>query len=114
MASIAKQAAGTAEHAEQRANALMTRVSELEDSNIALGHIVRALCSIVTETTNITPDDLRKRVFAIRDELRRQGAEPPTSLPCPSCGRPVAKGRSSCMYCGAEHDQEDIFDNVLK
>lgn len=105
--------ADIAEHAEQRALALMTRVRELEDSNVALGHIVRALCEIITTKTDVTADELRQRVFAIRADLRRKNAEPPTSPPCPTCGRPVAKGRDTCMYCGSKHDREEIFDNVL-
>lgn len=110
---IAKKAADSAEHAEQRALALMTRVKELEDSNASLGHIVRALCEFISTKTGVTPEELRARVFEIRSELRRKHTEPPVSLPCPACARPVAKGRDTCMYCGAKHDREDIFDNVL-
>ncbi len=91
----AHRAAGKAEGVGIDVHTLQAQVAQL-----AL--VTEAIWAIVKEQTNLSDEDLRRKVREIdlQDGVL-DGRVKRKNLVCPSCGRPIHKKHERCLYCGA-------------
>jgi hypothetical protein len=92
---------------------LQGKIDRLTERVDTLTHANRALWRMLCEKLNLSEDDLKARMKQMRDDLEAERNNTKPATPCPSCGRPLVKGRNACVYCGTEHVEGDAFDGVL-
>lgn len=86
-------------------------VRELKSEIERLYFITEALWRILKERHQLDDLEIVRQITAIDmedDKLDGRKARTPPQ-PCPKCGRPGAKMRARCMYCG-EYQVTDPFD----
>jgi predicted Zn-ribbon and HTH transcriptional regulator len=75
--------------------------------------ICRAMWELMREQTNLTEEDLMKKVKEIDlsdGSLDGKVRTPPQK--CSKCGRTVSKRHMRCIYCGAESLAGTAFDSI--
>ena len=92
----------------------------LEDFQMNLGEnfdrltlICRAMWELMREQTNLTEEDLLKKVKEIDlldGVLDAKLKNPPKK--CSQCGRTVSKRHMRCIYCGTEALADTAFDSI--
>jgi ribosomal protein L32 len=72
------------------------------EMNIAKSLLIcEALWELLREKTNLTEEDLYKKLYEIdmRDGAL-DGQNQPKMRECPNCHRPVSGRHAACLYCG--------------
>jgi predicted Zn-ribbon and HTH transcriptional regulator len=104
----AEAAHDTALNAEERATRHVARL-EAKIDNLAL--VSQALWELVRERTNLSDDDIRRKVLEIDErDGRRDGRLLGTPTKCSGCGRTAHTRQSACMYCGTAIDRKHVFE----
>ena len=87
-----------------------TDVSALEkrlEKNMGRAMLIcEALWELLQENTNLTEDDLYKKIYEVdsRDGVI-DGQNKSTAKVCPNCDRKVSPRHQNCIYCGAIVDK---------
>ena len=89
-------------------------VKYLEDRFERLSLVCMAMWSLLQDKTNLTEQDLLKRVEAIdlMDGREDGKAEKVGVVRCGKCDRPMNNRHLRCIYCGAEKQVGSAFDRV--
>ena len=106
-------AKATAAQAEQNAGKVYETIRHLELRLEKLTLVSRALWTFVKERSNLTEEDLFKRVSEIDlsdGALDGKVKHPPAD--CRSCGRKLSRRHLQCIYCGSEKLGQTAFDTV--
>ena len=92
---------------------LSTELSQQEKRIDKLIMINQALWFFLKEHLNLTEDDLFAKVEEI-DLLdgKLDGKVKIQAKKCPKCDRVVSLKHDKCLYCGAEHLAETIFETI--
>jgi len=106
----ALKADGKTEFAAAKADSLVQQVERLEKTVARLAHLNRAIWEILSEAEQLTEQDLKERLKQIAAEQAVASRVGTLAPPCPKCGRPLERGRDTCVYCGAPHDSGSVFD----
>lgn len=73
-------------------------------------HVVcEAMWRILQEQHGWPEEKLRTMVAAIEKSDAEAALKGHVAPPCSKCGRPLARGKPRCLYCGAEHPV-DLFE----
>lgn len=103
----AQREASSAKHSAQRAEAQL----KLMEANLAKTLMIcEALWELLAEKTNLTLDDLHKKLYEVdmRDGVL-DGKNQRPIVECPNCNRSVSPRHPACLYCG-----QVIDDSVFK
>jgi ribosomal protein S27AE len=92
---------------------LSTELLQQEKRIDKLIMINQALWFFLKEHLNLTEDELFTKVEEI-DLLdgKLDGKVKIQAKKCPKCGRVVSLKHDKCLYCGAEHLAETIFETI--
>ncbi len=109
-----RDASGKTTDLSQRTTNLTAKVKQLESSVEKLTLIDRALWEIIQENFHVSETVLKDKVNEIdlRDGILDGKLQKREVRQCSSCGRTLQKKHQTCLYCGAEDTQADIFDSV--
>ena len=110
----AAQAESAAQRGVSKAEAAVSEAKLIHDRLDRLTLVCMALWSLLQEKTDLTEDDLLKRVEEI-DLLdgRLDGKVAPQVQQCPQCGRRMSVRHKRCLYCGAENLDAGAFERAL-
>ncbi len=88
---------------------------ELESRIDRLSMICCAMWTIIQAHTDVKDEELIRLVqeLDLVDGHLDGKAVVPKVRDCHSCHRPVAARHDRCLYCGAQREQSNPFDNVL-
>ena len=103
-----------AESATSQASDFRGATQELRDRLDRLVLASMALWELLRERTDLTEEDLLKKVQEI--DLRDGQADGRVTRPprkCPKCGRVVSRRHARCLYCGAANLGHEAFDSAL-
>lgn len=100
-----------ASRAESKARTTEIDVGRLSERVESLTLACQAMWELLRDRTDLTDDDIQKRMKEI--DLRdgqQDGRLKVKLVKCPDCGRTTNSRRRMCMYCGTEVESEHIFD----
>ncbi len=87
------------------------QIRHLEDSFNRLALLCHAMWTLVQEKTNLTEDDLRKRVQKLDlTDGRLEGKVGEILHKCQKCGHIMSSRHRRCLYCGAEQLTQTQFN----
>lgn len=109
------QAADAAREGAQRADQVQQGVRSLEQRLDKMVMINMALWTLLKEVSDLTDEDLLKRVEEIDlSDGQLDGKVRASAQKCSQCNRTVSKRHGRCLYCGAEiEDDQGPFGTVL-
>jgi hypothetical protein len=99
-------AGGTAAEAARDRHQLLERRLE------KLSLICQALWTLVRERTNLSEDDLARRVQEIDLSDGKLDGRVSGAVDCGACGRRFARSRDRCLYCEAPRQGASPFESV--
>jgi hypothetical protein len=90
------------------------RAARLEGRVDRLAMVCAALWDLVKEHTELTEEDLFRRVedIDLRDGVL-DGKVARETITCVKCGRVMSARHSQCLYCGTPRPVDTAFDEVL-
>jgi len=106
-----RQAEASGAHGAAMANMVGQSLDQLAKRVDRLALTCRALWSLLSEQTELTEEDLIKRVEQIAAEDAAE-EDQTTGAPCPKCSRPLPRN-GRCLYCGGAMETDSAFDQVL-
>lgn len=112
-ASQAGSAAASARRSESKAAGLAWEVRTLTDRLDRLSLICSAMWQLVRERTDLTEEDLMRRVqeLDLADGVA-DGKKTKKVKRCPGCDRVMSPRHKRCLYCGRTVETADVFDRL--
>jgi hypothetical protein len=108
----ARSAADQSAHQAQRAR---DSIRQLEERVDKLALLNMALWTLLKENTNLTDEDLSKRVQDLDlSDGKLDGRIRGGVTNCPQCDRTLSQRHNRCLYCGYEPDGETAFHKVVR
>lgn len=97
----------------QNADKIFNETRRLEAKINTLALISQALWELMKENTNLSEDDIEKKIAEIdlRDD-RKDGQMTGKPMSCNRCNRPTHSKLKTCMYCGTDLGDPHIFHNA--
>lgn len=77
--------------------------------------VTEALWSLVLEISDLTEEDLMRKVHEINQQERAQEKEGETKvavMKCRQCGKVVSRKLCKCQYCGADYVGQTAFETI--
>lgn len=99
--------------AESMRDAVQNGIDRVDDRISHLALLCRAMFELLQERTDITNDDLAKKIEEI--DLRDGRADGKMSAQikkCPTCGKTLSPKFNRCLYCGYQDVSSDPFNTV--
>ena len=104
-----------AQRSEAKAEDAKEAVEQLEERVNRLTLINMALWSLLKEITNLTEEDLVKRVEEIDlQDGYIDGRTRPKIASCDQCGQTLSQKHQRCLHCGWEPQVQGAFDKVAR
>jgi hypothetical protein len=99
------------QQAGNQTNRVGTEIENLHERVENLALICMAMWSLIEEKTDLTEDDLKKRVQTIdqADGVVDGKITRPAEQTCPECGNTLSKRFRRCLYCGYEAAGQAFF-----
>src|SRR2546423_4428455 len=92
-----------------RTEDLREAVRELEGRVERQALVLRALFTLLMETTGLTEDDLLERVKLLAPLAGVYARQAPPRRPCAKCGSSIGQRRNRCLFCGEEWQGGSAF-----
>jgi len=107
----AMRAESSADRANMKADRQSYKLQDVSDQVDRLSLACQAMWELIRDRTNITEEDLEKKIVEIdgRDG-KVDGKIATQSLTCHACGKPTNSKRSFCVMCGAPLRRQHKFE----
>ncbi len=105
----------TAENSQRRTERLEGDLEMLEErlNRLALANL--ALWSLLKEISDLTDEDLTRRLEEIDlSDGKLDGRVRGGLMQCPRCDRTLSQRHRHCLYCGYKAEGENAFDEVAR
>jgi ethanolamine ammonia-lyase large subunit len=77
--------------------------------------IMHSMWSLIEENTNLTEEDLRKRVIEIdMTDGKLDGKVRKKPIKCKKCGSGISYKFKKCMICGEEYSDINEMDTIIR
>ncbi len=104
---------GASARATSAAGRARQEVRWLEERVDKLAMVCKAMWELLEENTNLTEADLMTKIEQIDlADGKADGKIEKGVTQCTRCGRTLSRTHSTCMYCGAERSDRDVFDGT--